>query len=91
MKKEKECPFILKEFCTKTLPRAICCLFKKESMGFKDCNLYKKAMKTIEIELWRGQITAVKNLPKGWGYQVFEKPDELGLKELMCEEEVIDR
>jgi len=46
--------------------------------------------KTIEIEVWRCQITAVKNLPKGWKYHVTFLPEGIGLNELMGEEEVID-
>ena len=28
--------------------------------------------KTVRIEVWRGVVSEVKNLPKGWTYEVVE-------------------
>ncbi len=46
MKKEEECPFIKKEFCTKTLPRIITCVIAKTNINFKICNIYKDATRS---------------------------------------------
>ena len=45
--------------------------------------------KTIEIVIWRCQVTAVKNLPKGWKYHITNEPAAIGQNELLSEEKVI--
>ena len=47
--------------------------------------------KTIEIVIWRCQVTAVKHLPKGWKYHIINEPDAIRLSELLCEEEELKK